>query len=154
MRKLAVAFSLIILTIALPAQAQSQAGKKGIEPLVDSLGVAFMAKKLGSFDAKRPYLGKVKIVIEHSLAGDTDKDRFESREFRTLKRAEQWLDSREGEDGTPFRESRDLLSCRRGLCTFDLDGGIGHNHLYLKKITYAYRNGRPYIKMIYLLDGD
>jgi hypothetical protein len=153
-RKLVPAFALILVIFSLPAQAQSPSGKQTLGKLEDSLAVAFMAKELGKLDARRPYFGRVKIVIEHSLAGDDDKDRFEIKAFKTLASAEQWLNSREREDGTPFRESRDLLRCRSGLCTYNLDGGIGHNHLYLKKFTYAYRNGRPYIKTIFLLDGD
>lgn len=154
MSSLVPAFALILVTLALPVQAQSPSGKQTIGQLEDSVAVAFMAKTLGKLDARRPYFGRVKIVIEHSLASDDDKDRFEIKAFKTLASAEQWLNSREREDGTPFRESRDLLRCRNGLCTYNLDGGIGHNHLYLKKIAYAYRNGRPYIKTIFLLDGD
>lgn len=125
-----------------------------IAQLENALAVAYMAKELGKLDAKHPLFGGVKIVIEHSLAGDTDKDRFEIKTFKTLAKAEQWLSSREREDGTPFRESRDLLRCRKGVCAYNLDGGISHNHLYLKKMYYGYRNGRPLIKTMYLLDGD
>jgi hypothetical protein len=144
----------ILVILALPAQAQSPSGKQTIGKLEDSLAVAYMAKELGRLDAKRPYFGRVKIVIEHSLAGDDDKDRFEIKMFKTLASVEQWLNGREREDGTPFRESRDLLRCRNGLCIYNLDGGISHNHLYLKKFAYGYRRGRPFIKTIFLLDGD
>ncbi len=154
MRRLVPAFALILVILSLPAQAQSPSGKQTIGQLEDSLAVAYMAKELGKLDAMRPYFGSVKIVIEHSLAGDDDKDRFEIKVFKTLASGEQWLNSREREDGTPFREARQLLRCRNGLCTYDLDGGISHNHLYLKRIAYGYRRGRPYIKTIFLLDGD
>ena len=150
MKKLAAALALLFVIASLPVQAQSPAGKKGIEPLLKSLEEAYTAKALGRLDARRPYFGSVKIVIEHSLAEDS----FETRVFRTLAKGEQWLRSREEEDNTPFREARPLLRCRAGLCTYNLDGGISHNHLYLQKIAYGYRNGRPYIKTIYLLDGD
>ena len=139
----------------------NQAGSSGsassnstIEQLAETLDDAFMAHALGRLDAKRPYFGRVKIVIEHSLAADTAKDRFEIKQVRTLEQGERWLKSREREDGTPFRETRSLEQCRKSLCTYNLDGGISHNHLYLKKIIYSYRNRRPYIKTIYLLDGD
>jgi hypothetical protein len=154
MRKLVAALALALTLISLPVHAQSSSRKQTIAQLEDALGVAYMAKELGKLDKKRPLFGWVKIVIEHSLAGDTDKDRFEIKSFTTLAKGEQWLNSREREDGTPFREARDLLQCRRGVCTYNLDGGISHNHLYLKKLTYGYRNGRPYIKTILLLDGD
>jgi hypothetical protein len=54
----------------------------------------------------------------------------------------------------PGRESRPLVRCAKGVCTYNFDGGILHNHLYLKKISYGTRSGCPYIKTIYLLDGD
>ncbi len=124
-----------------------------IEQLVNSLAEAFTAKELGRLDAGRPYFGKVRIVIEHSLADDDDKDRFEIKEFRTFAQGEQWLKSREF-DEFPARATRPVQRCRKGLCTYDLNGGINHKHLYLQKIAYGLRRGRPYIKTIFLLDGD
>src|SRR5262249_17387052 len=105
-------------------------------------------------DAARPYLGSVKIIIEHSLMEDDAKGRFVVRNFKSLAKADQWLKSRETSDGFPARETRPLKRCQRGVCSFDFDGGINHNHLYLKKIAYGYSKGHPYIKTIYLLDGD
>lgn len=129
-----------------------------IKQLEESLSVAYMDRELGRLDSSRPYLGRVRIVVEHSLAGDDDKDRFEIKQFRTLAEAERWLRSREiSEDNPiplPIREVRPLIRCRNGVCTYNFDGGILHNHLYLKRISYAYRRGRPYIRTIYLLDGD
>lgn len=124
-----------------------------IEPLVKGLAEAYTAKSLGSIDAEHPYLGTVKIVIEHSLAEDTAPNRFEIRSFKTLEQVEQWLKSRE-RDELPTRQAKPLLRCKSGLCTYDFDGGILHNQLYLKRISYGYRNGRPYLKTIFLLDGD
>jgi hypothetical protein len=46
------------------------------------------------------------------------------------------------------------VKCAKGVCTYNFDGGILHNNLYLKKITYGMRGGCPYLKSIYLLDGD
>jgi hypothetical protein len=57
-------------------------------------------------------------------------------------------------DGLPARESRSRLNCRKGFCNYNFQAGILHNHLYLQKIAYGYRNSRPYIKTIYLLDGN
>ena len=154
MKKLAAVFALALFMLAAPAHAQSRAGRKSIERLEEKFGIAYMNSALGSLDAEYPVFRKVKIVIEHSLAGDTDKDRFEIKEFKRFAQAERWLSSRQREDGTPFRIARDLRQCRNGLCTYNFDGGILHNQLYIKKIAYGYRNGRPYIKTIYLLDGD
>lgn len=154
MKRLAVLLALALFALSSSVQAQSAGGAKSIERLVDKLETAYANEALGRLDAQRPYLQRVKIVIEHSLAGDTDKDRFETREFRTLAQAERWLKSRQREDGTPFRNLRPLLNCRRGMCRYDFNGGILHNQLYFQKIAYGYRNGRPFIKTIYLLDGD
>lgn len=46
-----------------------------------------------------------------------------------------------------------LKQCKKGMCTFD-NAGLLHNNLYLKKITYGFTKGRPYIKAVYFLDGD
>jgi hypothetical protein len=124
-----------------------------VEQLMKALDDAYNTGSMGRLDARRPYLGNVRIVIEHSL-GEDGKGSFERRQFRTLAQAERWLKSRERGDGTPFRETRPLEECSRGMCTYDFNGGILHNHLYLKKISYGFRKGRPYIKTIYLLDGD
>lgn len=136
-----------------PTGDASASSNSTIEQLVKKLEDAYTTKALGQLDAERPFLGKVKIVIEHSLAGDTDKDRFQIKEFSTLEQGERWLRSREREE-FPARQTRSLLGCKRGLCTYDFDGGILHNQLYLQKISYGLRNRRPYIKTIYLLDGD
>ncbi|HEX8175555.1 MAG TPA: hypothetical protein VF543_10580 [Pyrinomonadaceae bacterium] len=125
-----------------------------IEQLMKALDEAYSTRTLARLDARRPYLGRVRIVIEHSLAADGAKEQYESRSFRTLAQADRWLKSRENSDGLPARETRPLYDCGSGSCEFDLNGGILHNHLYLTKVTYGMRRGRPYIKTIYLLDGD
>ena len=113
---------------------------------------AYETKRLATLDAEKPYAGTFRVTIEHSLADDTDKGRFVTRSFSSLKKAEQWIKNRMSSEGT--RESRQLKRCSAGTCTYDFDGGILHNHLYLKKITYGTRGGKLYIKSIYLLDGD
>lgn len=153
MKSRVAVFALAIFVFCSPIEAQTRAGYKSIEQLADKLEIAYMNSSLGRLDAGRPFLRRVKIVIEHSLAGDTDQDRFEIREFKTLAEGELWLKRREREDGTPFRDVRSLTNCKRGLCRYDFAGGILHNRLYLKKIAYGYRNGRPYLKTIHLLDG-
>jgi hypothetical protein len=124
-----------------------------IEKLMKALDDAYNTGTMGRLDARRPYLGKVRVVIEHSL-GDGGKGSFERRQFSTLAQAERWLKRRERQDGTPFRETRPLEECSSGMCTYDFNGGILHNHLYLQKVSYGFVKGRPYIKTIYLLDGD
>jgi hypothetical protein len=125
-----------------------------IEQLMKALDEAYSIGTMGRLDARRPYLGGVRVVIEHSIGGDGGADSFERRRFRTLAQAERWLKSREREDGTPLRETRPLEECSGGMCAWDFNGGILHNHLYLQKVSYGFIKGRPYIKTIYLLDGD
>lgn len=124
-----------------------------IEQLMEALDKAYTDKALGRLDARRPYLGRVRVVIENSLLGDDDPKQIERRQFRTLAQAERWLKSRE-QDGLPRRETRPLLECTGGSCEYDFNGGILHNHLYLQSVSFGYRRGRPYIKTIYLLDGN
>lgn len=123
----------------------------------DAVATAFSLSNLGSLDARRLRRGKIKIVVEHSLLQGAEQ--FEIRRFTTFKQAERWLKSREypASDPTlklPFRETRPLAGCRRGICRYDFFYGILHNRLYLKKIYYGYRRGRVYVKTIYLYDGD
>lgn len=150
MKQLAIAAALVFFLASSPAYAQSARKKQTIEQLVDKVEVAYVNKTLGDLDAAHPYAGKVKIIIEHSLGDES----YEVKLSQKLEYAEEWLKNREREDGTPFREARDSRQCGRGVCVYDLDGGISHNHLYLKKVYYGYRKGAPYIKTLYLLDGD
>jgi hypothetical protein len=154
MKRLAITVALTLLIISLSAPTQSSSKKETIEQLVKALSDAYTSRALGRLDAGRPFVGKVKIVIEHSLAPDDAKDRFEIKMFKTLEKAEQWLRSRERDEQFPSRQNRPLMQCKKGICTYDFNGGILHNQLYLQKITYGYKNGSPYIKTIYLLDGD
>ena len=75
-------------------------------------------------------------MIEHSLADDDAKDRFVIKSFTSLTKAESWFKAREREE-LSAREARPLLRCTKGVCTHNLDGGILHNHLYLKKSATA-----------------
>lgn len=111
-----------------------------------------MAKNLASLDGRvRLLRGGLRVRIEHSISPVRD---FEYRRFRSFKAAESWLNKREREDGTPFRVAQDFVGCRRGRCRFYTDGGILHNHLYLQRISYGYRNGRLFITELYFYDGD
>jgi hypothetical protein len=147
------ALALVLFSLWLPVRAESPCKKQTIEDLVKAVAEAYEAKTLGSLDAQKPYVGKLRIVIENSLAEDNAKDRFVIKWFTSLTRADRWLKSRQHEE-LPGREAKPFVRCAKGVCTYNFDGGILHNHLYLKKITYGARGGCPYIKTIYLLDGD
>ena len=147
------ALALILFTLWLPLRAQSPCKKQPVADLAKQIAEAYQGKTLGSLDAQKPFVGRLRIVIENSLGEPDDKGRFAIKSFTSFKKAEAWLKSRE-HDGMPARESRPLVRCARGVCAFNFDGGILHNHLYLKKISYGTRSACPYIKTIYLLDGD
>jgi ABC-type multidrug transport system fused ATPase/permease subunit len=153
MRQLTKSFALIIFVLSITAYAQSSTKIATIGELAAAISEAFTAGNLDSLDAGKPYAGKIKIVIEHSLAGDDDKDRFATKTFKTLAAAEDWLDSRESSPGMPSRHPSQVLTCRKGVCDF-FDQGLLHNNLYLKRLDYGYRNGIPFIKAIHFLDGD
>jgi hypothetical protein len=152
-KTLVVVVAVILFGLSLPVQAQSRCKRQPIEDLVKAVAEGFETKTMRSLDAQKPYVGRVRIVIEHSLAPDDDKDRFVIRSFTSLARAERWLKSRE-HDEMPGRDTKPLARCAKGVCTYNFDGGIVHNTLYLQKITYGTRGGCPYLKTIYLLDGD
>ncbi|MGQ0761795.1 MAG: hypothetical protein ACT4OT_07245 [Acidobacteriota bacterium] len=147
-----LAFGILLLPSAF-AEAQQKCKKQSIENLVNAFAKSFANKTMGTLDPGRPYLGRFRIVIEHSLADANDPQRFEVRRFSSFARAEKWMKIREIE-GMPGRNTRPLLKCGRGVCSYNSEGGILHRNLYLTKITYGVRNGCPYLKTIYLLDGD
>lgn len=151
MRIFAIVFIIAFLAGAVPAKPKCK--KQPVEKLVEGVAEAFTNKTLATLDTNRPYAGRFTIRIEHSLADDNDPQRFEVRRFSSFARAEQWLKSREIE-GMPGRNTRPLLNCAKGVCSYNSEGGILHRNLYLTKITYGIRGGCPYLKTIYLLDGD
>ena len=145
--------SAVVALIVMAGGASAQCKKQPVDALSKAVAEGFEARTLSSLDAEKPYSGRVRIVIEHSLADDNAKDRFVIRSFVSLAKAEAWLKSRE-HDELPGRRSMPFQKCAKGICTFNFDGGILHNTLYLKKISYGVRNGCPFLKSIYLLDGD
>jgi hypothetical protein len=151
--KKTLVIAVALFSLWLPVRAESPCKKQPIEDLVKAIAEAYESKTLASLDAQKPYVGKIRIVIEHSLGEDDAKDRFVIKWFKSLAQADRWLKSREHEE-MPGRETRPLARCKKVVCSSNFDGGILHNHLYLKKVTYGLRGGCPYIKMIYLLDGD
>jgi hypothetical protein len=150
-KQLPITIALILFIFSLPVQAQSSSGIATIEKLQRAFSIAYTSDNLGTLDTKRQYRGKVRIVIEYPEADL--KPIYLSKVFKTFERVGRWLKSKEREDGTPFRVTRPLIGCKRGRCTYDFDGGIDHNHLYIDKITYGFINRRPYIKTVFLLAG-
>jgi hypothetical protein len=128
-------------------RARSSLQTQTIEQLANAVAEAWGKGKLSSLDARRPYVGSVRIRVEHSISGQV-----ENRSFKTLAQAERWFRSRERADG-PGRNIGPLRQCRKGVCTFEQTGML-HNNLYLQRITYGMTKGRPYIKAIHIIDGD
>lgn len=150
--------SLLLMTaLVSPTAFAAPAPDHSIEDVAGQLADAFSARDLGRLDAERVMPGRVTIRIENSLGEGTDPGRFVTRSFRSFKAAENWLRKREhgpNPDDGPARSVKPLKRCRKGLCTYDFDGGILHNNLYLQKVSYGISRGKAYIKTIYLLDGD
>lgn len=118
-----------------------------IQQLANAVADAFTEGTLSSLDAGRPYVGTVRVVV-NSLVD------VERKTFRSLAQVERWLKSGETQDGEitlPRRNRGELQQCRRGICTFENAGGL-HNILYVQKIAYGMRKGKPYIKAIYLVN--
>jgi hypothetical protein len=153
MRRLLAGILVAVFGCSTVSTAPRPCTKQSIETLVKAVDESFENKTLATLDAGRPYIGRFRFVIEHSLYEDNDPQRFETRLFRSLAQAEAWLNRRE-HDGMPGRATKPLVKCTRGVCTYNFDSGIVHNVIFLKRITFGVRNGCPYLKTIHLLDGD
>jgi hypothetical protein len=119
-----------------------------IQQLVNAVAKAWGEGNLGSLDAGRPYVGSVRVVVEGTVG---EPPMVWRKTFRTLAQVDRWFKSRERADG-PGRNVGQLQQCSKGVCTFEQEGML-HNNLYLKKITYGMRKGKPYVKAIYIEDG-
>jgi hypothetical protein len=120
-----------------------------IQQFADTIATAWSGGKLGSLDAERPYLGSVRVVVEGTLG---EPPNVERKTFKTLAQVDRWFKSNERAEG-PGRNVGPLQKCRKGVCTFEVVG-MNHNNLFLQKITYGMRKGKPYLKAIYIEDGD
>ncbi len=133
---------MLMVTSISPAQGRPES----VEMLSLRVTNAFKAKTFGTLDPGKPYVGRVKFVVEHSLT-----DKSESKSFSSMKLAGDWL----------FRGRKDvgvnvgnLQRCDNGTCSFTVNGML-HNNLYIKKMTYGYDSkGRPYVKAVHFVDGN
>lgn len=116
---------------------------------------AYKAKNLADLDKKHLAAASVIVVIEHSLMeGKNGNGLMVVRRFRNLAAVDKWLNSKQREDGSPFRQTMPLLKCSRRRCEYNFDGGILHNQLYLHDLYYQAGKGKLLITKIHLLDGD
>jgi hypothetical protein len=152
MKKFTVTLILLFIFPILAVHAQT-CNKQTIEQLAGDFAKSYEAKKLGELDGGRPFLSVVRFRIENSLGEDGDGNRFINKQFKNLGLAERWLRSREI-DELPSRQIEPLISCQKGICKYDVVGLL-HNQLFLKQINFGYKkNGCPYIKSVFLIDGN
>ena len=130
------------------ARAHRMPQTQSIRELADTAAKAWGEGNLGSLDASRPYVGSVKVIVEGTVG---EPPMIWRKTFRTLAQVDRWFKSRERAEG-PARNIGQLKQCSKGVCTFEQEGML-HNNLYMKKITYGMRKGKPYIKAIYIEDG-
>ena len=144
--------SLLIISICSAAQAQRHSKLSGPAKVADQIATAFSLESLSRYDSKHLVTGRLKLLIENSIYDIGGKE-FESRYFSSFAALERWMKKEERQPGFPVRVGWPLTGCRNGRCTFFRDGGISHNHVYLKRIYYGYKSKRLYIKTIQLLYG-
>ncbi len=133
--------------IGIPAQTTA------VEPLAKVFSKAYAKKRLASLDRQRPFGRTIKFVIAFSRIRDYENADSEVKSFKTLVQAERWLIKRGINSDMPSRETEPLKGCKKGVCRYDVTGLL-HNQLFLTSFTYGYSKGRPYIKTVYLTDGE
>jgi hypothetical protein len=149
MKRVSLAFLSIVL-ISSSASAQSQ--KESADQLQKSVAQTYKAKTMRTLDEKKLIQGSLLVRIVHSLM--EGRGSVVRRNFKTFAQFDAWLKKREREEGAPFRQVSEVVKCAKGHCEYNYDNGILHNQLYLHDIYYRFRNGKPYITRIDLLDGD
>lgn len=153
-RRLSGPLLLMIIAVCPAIVGQSSTKNKPAD-LAETFSEAYKAKTLADLDKKRLTGGAVTLVIEHSIAeGKDGNGLIVTRRFKNFAAMDKWLKRQEREEGAPFRQTKPLLRCARGRCSYSFDGGILHNNLYLHDIYYSSGSGRMLITKIKLLDGD
>jgi hypothetical protein len=146
MKKNTFAVFLALAFSAFSIHAQTSC-KQTTEQIANDFASAFTEKKLDTLDANRGVVGKITLTIENSLSG-----KLTVKTFANLKAIEKWLTKREI-DELPGRIANELVSCKKGVCSFKIDG-LSHSTIFLKKISFGYtKNKCPFIKTIYIVDG-
>jgi hypothetical protein len=143
---------LVLLTLVIPLTTAAQSQQTTIDQVQRTVAEAYKTKTMRTLDEKKLIQGSLLVKIVHSLM--EGKGSIVRRRFKTFAQFDAWLKKREREEGAPFRQVSELVKCARGHCAYNYDNGILHNQLYLHDTYYRFRNGRPYIIRIDLLDGD
>src|SRR5262245_41667983 len=101
MKKLALITSLLIL--AVPALGQSPTKPSDLAQVVSE---SYKAKNLADLDKKRLAAGTIMVVIEHSIMeGKNGNGLIVVKRFKNLAAVDKWLNSKQREDGAPFRQT-------------------------------------------------
>lgn len=148
LNKAAFGTVLVVAMMAFLGAAQAQSQDKQAKKVGAEIASAFSRGQLRKLDPKKLVRGSIRLTIENSIG----EPEFEYYSFRSFAAMGSWIKKREIE-GLPNKVAWPLVGCRKGTCTFFRDGGILHNQLYIKKVTYGYRNKRLYIRGIQLLAG-
>ena len=147
-KQLAAGLALALCITSPPAQAQTRSRLRTIGQLEKAFSDAFGTDRLSELDSRYPNHGKFRVVIEYSTWPEPD-----ARVFKTFGALGRWLKSRETEGGFPWRMDTTLVGCRKGVCNYELNENLAHNRLYLQKLSYVYRKGRPHLRTVFLLAG-
>jgi hypothetical protein len=152
MKKYLVIPVFVLALFAFSANAQTICKQTDTE-IAKAVSKAFVGRKLGSLDANRLSKTAIAVKIENSLAEDGAKGQFVTKQFKSLKAAENWFTKREI-DQLPGRNSFTFSGCKNGNCNFKSQGLL-HNNLYLKRVMLGYTKEKcPFIKLIYIVDGN
>jgi len=93
----------------------------------------------------------ITIQVEHSLQESKEKTNI----IKGYLQYKKWLVNARKEFRFPGNlDVRTMGTCIDGCCKYSLDGGISHNHLYLKQACFIIENNKPFLKSITLLDSD
>lgn len=138
---------LMIIAMSTIAFGQNLSTRNNIDRLAKKMNETY---SLTPLDRLGVLGSRLKVEIQHSII----EPEFESRWVKNFTGAERWLKSREDAEGFPRRYALQFKGCRAGICTFESEGGILHNQLYLKQIRYRFRGGRIVVTAIRFLDGD
>ena len=119
-----------------------------IDKIAKEFYTAFENRKLNKLDKMNSSFGSIKVIIENSL-GEAE---IERTEVKTFAAADKWIDKRGPVKNYP-RTAGPPIVCKDGTCKFDSKCCL-HNQLFLDRFEYAFNDGKPYIKTIYMIDGN
>lgn len=150
--KLFFLFSAFLFTVSV-VNAQTTCKNQSVTQLANDIAKAFQEKNLEKIDATRPFINNITVRVENSLSEDKDPNRFEYKKLKNFTQFEKWLKSSETE-GLPNRTSEPLINCKKGICKYNIKGLL-HNTWFLQKFSYGYKKDKcPFIKSVFLIDGN